>query len=101
MAGSTAQQIRRTRRLSALSTSSAESEDEDDDDESNALAMNGFETGYTVAKEMDTDGDAFEDRVRWLAEDSDALQVCTARYLLSPLPTLQLLLGIADSVPVF
>lgn len=101
MAGSTAQQIRRIRRLSALSTSNAESEDEDDDDESNALAMNGFETGYTVAKEMDTDGDAFEDRVRWLAEDSDALQVCTARYLFSPLPTLQLLLGIADSVPVF
>lgn len=95
MVGSTAQQIRRTRRAPGSPEQGPE-EEVDEGDESGALVMDGFEAGYAVAKDMDTETGVFEDRVRWLAEDSDALQVRFGT-LLTPF-TLKLTLCWSDSL---
>lgn len=76
MPGSTARRVHRSRRSQKAPDEPTTSEsDEEEDGHSGAVVMSGFEAGYAVAKEMDAEGDVFEDRVRWLAEDSNSLQV--------------------------
>ena len=60
--------------------STAADAEEDTQDEANteaspAIPMEGFDTGYAAAREIERSMDVMDENVRWHAEDSDLLQV--------------------------
>ncbi len=58
--------------------SSASDSDEESDEEAEegqaGVRLEGFDLGYSIAKEMEREQEVLDENLRWLAEDSDLLQ---------------------------
>ena len=67
--------VYRPMRGSTAADAEEDTQDEANTEASPAIPMEGFDTGYAAAREIERSMDVMDENVRWHAEDSDLLQV--------------------------